>query len=129
MPHKATSHSEAGYYLLVNGKSQVIVTKDKIALPRKPKHRSDAAYAAACEHARQFWGGRIEVQGDSQHCIKTWAYASVHGIQVTNFTPTEKEKLEAESIIRKLRKEHKDVEPTFCRPSAVKPPLGTKPSV
>ena len=126
MPHKAISHTESGYYLLVSGKCQVIVTKAEIKLTGKPKHRPDAAYAAACEHARQLWGGRMEVRGDSQHCVKAWAYASVYGVQVTNFVPTDKEKLEAEKIIRKL---HKGMEPTFSRPSAVKPPNGAKPSV
>ena len=126
VPRRTSIHSETGYYLVVDEKRTVIVTKDEITFARKPKHRLDQAYAASCEHARQFWGGQMEVHGDSQHLVKAWAYASVYGFQVTNFTPTAAELCEAEKIISGLRK---TIEPSAQRPTGIKPVQGAKPNI
>lgn len=127
VPRRTSIHTETGYHLVVDEKRTVVVTKDEITFARKPRHRLDQAYAASCEHARQFWGGQMEVNGDSQHCVKAWAYASVYGVQVTNFKPTAAELLEAEKIMAGLRK---TMAPSFSRPRsgpANRP--GSKPSL
>ena len=130
VPRRTSIHTETGYHLVVDEKRTVIVTKDKITFARKPKHRLDQAYVAACQHAHQFWNGQMEVHGDSQHCVKTWAYASVNGVQVTNFKPTAAELLEAEKIMAGLRK---TIEPSFRRPGSTALPSanlsGSRPSV
>jgi phage/plasmid primase-like uncharacterized protein len=123
---QAVRHTDSAYTILLDEKHMIIVTRDRIELELKPKYRPDTAYAAACEHARQFWGGQMEVHGDSQHSIMAWAYADVHGIQITNFTPTDKELIHAEKIMANLRKQ---MEPSFSRPSTIKSPASTgKPS-
>jgi hypothetical protein len=55
----------------------------------------------------------MEVKGDSQHLVKAWAYASVYGVQVTNFNPSAAELLEAEKIMADLR--------TTMAPSVTRP--------
>jgi hypothetical protein len=124
VPRQVSRHDESGYHHIVDEKRKVIVSKDVIELARKPRHRPDEAYAAACEHARHFWDGQMEVHGDSTHCIKAWAYATASGIQVTNYSPTDRELIEAEKIVAKLRKK---MEPTFRRPSSYRPINGAKP--
>ena len=106
-------HSEAGYDLLIDENRKVKITKDRVQLSGKPRHRPDAAYVAACEHARHFWNGQMEVHGDTGHLIKAWAYAKAHGIKVTNYTPSDAELIEANKILKSLGKV---LEPRFCRP-------------
>ena len=118
VPRRTAVHTETGYYLVVDEKRTVGITKDEITFALKPKHRLDQSYAASCEHARQFWGGQMEIHGDSQHLVKAWAYASVYGVQVTNFTPTAAEFLEAEKIITGLRI---TTEPSVRRPGSAQP--------
>jgi hypothetical protein len=64
----------------------------------------------------------MEVQGDTPHRVKAWAFASVYGIEVTNYSPNDTERLEAEKIMAALRKE---MQPAFSRPSA-RPASGPK---
>ena len=118
VPRRTACHSESGYHLIVDEKRKVIVTKDRIELARKPKHRLDASYVAACQHARHFWGGQMEIHGDTQHCIKAWAYAQAYGVQVMNYKPTGNELAEVEKILNGLRK---DAQPAFRRPASVRP--------
>jgi hypothetical protein len=83
VPYKMACHSEAGYDLVLEEKQKVTITRDSIELSSRPCHRPDVAYSAACEHARLFWNGQMEVRGDAQHCVKAWAYAKAHGRKVT----------------------------------------------
>ncbi len=99
IPRRITYHSENSYQIVNSAKDKIIVTRNRIELSRKAKHRSDAAYNAACEHALQFWNGRMEVHGSSQHKIKAWAFASLHGVEIVNYKPSEAEMAEAQKII------------------------------
>lgn len=126
VPRRNSCHSESGYHLVVDEKRKVIITKTSIELAQKPRHRPDEAYAAACEHARHFWGGQMEVHGDLQHRVKAWAYAQAHNIQLTNYTPTGDELREAEKILNALRKE---AQPAFRRPIPIRPQGGKRPSL
>ncbi len=114
VPRQASRHSESGYDLLLDNKSKVRVTKNRIEMAKKPKQRPDAAYLAACEHARHFWNGEMEVQGDIQHRMKAYAYATAYGVKVTNYTPNDRELIEVNKIIESL---HKEAEPGFRRPT------------
>ena len=82
VPRHITRHSANGYDILLDERRKVVVTKNRIELGRKPRHRTDASYAAACEYARLFWNGQMEVHGDKPHRIKAWAFATVHGIEI-----------------------------------------------
>ena len=99
LPHQVTYHSETSYQIVIDDKSKVLVTKDKIEFPKKAKHRSDIIYGAACEHALKLWNGKMEVHGSHQHKIKAWAFASIHGVEITNFKPSASELAEANRII------------------------------
>ena len=117
VPRKVAHHSEDGYHIVFDDKRKIAITRNRIELAKKPRHRPNEAYRAACEHARLFWNGQMEIQGDAQHRIKAWAYATAYDIQITNFTPTDRELVEAEKILASLRK---DMEPAFRRPSGKK---------
>jgi hypothetical protein len=114
IPYQASRHSESGYDLLLDGKSKVRVTRGRIELAKKPRQRPDAAYLAACEHARHFWNGEMEVQGDIHHRMKAYAYASVYGVKVINYTPNDRELIEINKIIDGLQNK---AEPAFRRPT------------
>jgi phage/plasmid primase-like uncharacterized protein len=124
VPRQAVRHSEYGYDLLLDNKSKVRVTHDRIEMARKAKQRPDSAYIAACEHARHFWNSEMEVQGDIQHRVKAYAYASVYSVRVTNYTPNDRELIEVNKIISSLQKE---AEPGFRRPASVRPQAGNQP--
>jgi len=128
VPRQATRHSEGGYDILLDNKSKVRVTHDRIEMARKPKQRPDAAYIAACEHARHFWNSEIEVHGDIQHRIRAYAYAAAYGVKVTNYTPNDSELIEVNKIMDRL---HKEAEPGFRRPASVRPQAGnqSRPSI
>ena len=115
VPRQAARHSEAGYDILLDNKSKVRVTKNRIEMAKKPRQRPDEAYIAACEHARHFWNGETEVQGDIQHRMKAYAYATAYGVKVTNYTPNDRELIEVNRIIESL---HKEAEPGFRRPAS-----------
>jgi hypothetical protein len=115
VPRQAARHSEAGYDILLDNKSRVRVTHDRIEMARKPKQRPDVAYIAACEHARHFWNSQIEVHGDLQHRIKAYAYARAYGVKVTNYTPNDNDLIEVNKIMARL---HSEAEPGFRRPTA-----------
>ncbi|MGB9152201.1 MAG: toprim domain-containing protein [Alphaproteobacteria bacterium] len=121
VPRQAASHSEAGYDILLDNKSKVRVTHDRIEMVCKPKQRPDAAYIAACEHARHFWNSEIEVHGDIQHRIKAYAYAAAYGVKVMNYMPNDSELIEVNKIVDQLYKEE---EPGFRRPASVRPQAG-----
>ncbi|MDR3423717.1 MAG: toprim domain-containing protein [Alphaproteobacteria bacterium] len=114
----SASHNESGYHILLKNKHKLVVTRNKVSVEESLLHRPpDEVYVAACEQARQFWLGQMEVNGDNKHRIKAWAYARVYGVQVTNFKPNEYEQAEAEKLIEKIRNA---MEPSFSRPTASK---------
>ncbi len=113
VPRHITRHSANGYDILLDERRKVVVTKNRIELGRKPRPRTDASYAAACEYARLFWNGQMEVHGDKPHRIKAWAFATVHGIEITNFAPNDRELIEAQKIMAAL---NDTMEPAFKRP-------------
>ena len=55
----------------------------------------------------------MEVHGDKPHRIKAWAFATVHGIEITNFAPNDRELIEAQKIMAAL---NDTMEPAFKRP-------------
>jgi phage/plasmid primase-like uncharacterized protein len=125
VPRRTSCHSKNGYHLTVDDERKVIITQDRIEFAHKPKHRLDQAYAAACEHARHFWNGQMEVHGDRQHCVKAWAYAKAYGIQVANFTPSNLDLIEVEKMMKLIRKN--DV-PTFSASKPIRPGAPHRPS-
>jgi putative DNA primase/helicase len=125
VPGEAVRGPDAEYHIALGDDREVVVRKDRIELPVEPDHRPDEAYAAACEHARHFWEGKMEVSGDPLHCLTAWAYATSRNIEVTNYTPNEAERLEADKIIARLRAAS---EPTFRRPSSVRASAAVSPA-
>jgi hypothetical protein len=117
VPRKIAVKGERSLELVIEGKKKITVTKDRIEFDAPPRQRPEAAYLAACNHARQFWEGEMEVHGDKPHLVKSWAYASAHGIRITNYEPTGSDLEDAQKMLATIRA---GMNQGFSRPASKK---------
>jgi hypothetical protein len=126
VPRESSSHDPTGYHLHLSRTRSIAITRDNISIDKSLwRSPPDQVYVAACGQARQLWDGRMEVNGDIAHRIKALAYATVYGVEITNFTPTSREQVEVHQLVEKIRN---SMEPSFGRPQDARKPQSPKPS-
>jgi hypothetical protein len=67
----------------------------------------------------------MEVNGDIKHRMRAMAYATVYGVEITNYTPTSGEQADIEQMVEQIRNK---MEPSFGRPSTKGPAANPKPT-
>jgi hypothetical protein len=65
---------------------------------------TDQAIEAGMHHVKHFWGGRMSINGGSEHeKMRSWAHAQIHGVEVVDYKPTGAMAMEAAREVERLK--------------------------